>query len=199
VNVCRFESVATHDLDTFLTHIQLEYARQQMTYSTLMNYCQSFAESYSNSLFELHSLERELNHVFAISNSSARRMPEEVRRRLHELMTLCRTFSHNRRALDELFGNTMNYKFYNQMKEMLKTRNFVNRRQSLTAIIQMHKHFLHTSQNYGQSILAVQQIDDIIRTMTDECPKDHHRIEMAFKRMAELGHLQVRAMFPLND
>lgn len=169
-----------------------------MTYSTLVNYCQSFAESYSNSLSELHSLERELTHVLTVSNSSARRMPEEVRRRLHELMALCRTFTHDRRALEELFGNTMNHKFYNKMREMLKTRKFINRRQSFTAIIQMHKDFLQTSRNYGQSTLADQQIDQVIHMMAEGCPKDHHRIEAAFKRMAELGHLQVRVMFLLN-
>ena len=191
VHSCRLEPVTPHDLDTFLTHIQSEYARQQMSYSTLIQSCQSFAESYSNSLAELRSFERELTHVLTVGNGSVRRMSEEVRRRLHELMTLCRTLTHDRRALEELFGSTMNYKFYNQMKEMLKTRNFINRRQSLTSIIQMHKHFLHTSQTYGQATLADQQLDDILQTILEQCPKEHHRIETGLKRMAELGHLQV--------
>jgi hypothetical protein len=191
VDLCHIEPITNYDIKTLLTNIQLEYNRQQSVYSKLLDLIQSLAESYSNSLSELHSLERDLEKILLSSNNNTKRIPEEVRRRLNEIILCCKKFSHDRQLVEHLFGQTMNYKFYNKMKEILKTKNLISRKQSLTAIVQIHKHFLQISRLYSQNFLSDQQVDSIHENMQAKCAKH----EDALKNMAELGYLQVLSSF----
>ena len=171
--------------------MQLEYARQQGSFQKWIDAYYTLANSHSKSSSELNWLEKELNEIFSSPANSLKRIPEELRRRLHEMLTLSRILSHHFDSVDELFSSTMNMKFYEKMKAMLKTRTFLNRKQSLTAIVQMHKHFLQSSKEFGANILIAEQIDSTLSIIREQCPEERPAIEVALKHLAELGHLQV--------
>ena len=65
----------------------------------------------------------------------------------------------------------MNYKFYNKMKEMLKTKNLFGTKQSLTAIVQIHKHFLQISRLNSQNFVTDLQLDLILENIRVKMPK----------------------------
>jgi hypothetical protein len=185
IDICQTEPITNYDIKTLLTNIQLEYNRQQPIYPKLLDLLKSLAESYSHSLSELHSLEKDLQ---ILSNNNTKRIPDEVRRRLNEMILLCKKFSTDRKLVEAFFGETMNYKFYNKIKEILKTKNLISRKQSLTAIVQIHKHFLQISNLNSQKFLSDQQLDLIIQI---KCSK----YQEILKHMAELGRLQVLNSF----
>ncbi len=190
VDLCRIEPITNNDIKKLLTDLQLEHNRQQAIYPKFIDSFQSLAESYSNSLSELHSLERELQNILLSSTNNIKRIPDEVRRRLNDMIFFCKKFSTNRILLEQLFGETMNYKFYNKMKEIFKTKNFISRKQSLTAFIQIHKHFLQISRLNSQKILSDHQLDLILQNIQIKCSTQQKSIEDILKHMAELGYLQ---------
>jgi hypothetical protein len=89
-----------------------------------------------------------------------------------------------------LFGEIINLKFYNQIKEILKTKNLINRKQSLTAIIQIHKYF---TQINTRNSLSDQQLDLIVQNIQINCSKEQKFIEEKIKNMIKLGWLQVES------
>lgn len=189
------EPITNHDIRTLLINIQLEYNRQQPVYPKLMDSIQSLAESYSSSLAELRSFERELKNLLASSHIHIRRIPDEIRKRLNDIISLCKTFSNNYVLLEKLFGQTMNYKFYNKMKEMFKSKNLLSRKQSSNAIVQIHKHFLNISRSNTQSYLTDNKIDRILQIIHTKCSQQANSIEETLKNMAQSGNLQVRCKF----
>jgi hypothetical protein len=155
-------------------------------YPKLIDSLESLAESYSKSLSEFHSFEHDLQKF--VSSNNIKRIPDEVRKRLNEILNLCKKFRNDRLLIDQLFNETMYLKFYNQIKEILKTKNLINRKQSLTAIVQIHKYFTQlNTRNY----LSDQQLDLIIQNIQIKCSKEHKFIEENIKNMVKLGCLQV--------
>ncbi|UJR28057.1 hypothetical protein I4U23_009313 [Adineta vaga] len=134
--------------------------------------------------------ERDLRNILLPSNNNIKRIPDEVRRRLNEMILLCKKFSIDRTLLEQLFGPTMNYKLYNKMKEILKTKNLISRKQSVTAIVQMHKHFLQISSLQTQHCLTEQQLDLILQNIHDHFSEKQTYFEDIIKHMTELGYLQ---------
>ncbi|CAF3379440.1 unnamed protein product [Rotaria socialis] len=198
MNLCRIEPITNYDIKTILINIQLEYNRQQSTYLKLIDCLQSLAASYSNSLAEIHSLERELQSLLVSSHSAIKRIPDEIRKRLNDLILFCKKLSNDPKLLEQLFGQTMNYKFYNKMKEILETKNFLSRKQSLTAIVQMHKHFLKISNLNLNNILSAHELDKIFE---HKCFQQDKHVQESIKHMAELGYLQDKSFvnYLLNE
>jgi hypothetical protein len=195
VYLCRCQSITRHELQTCFIRIQQDYAGQKLTYEKLIDSCQSFARTYSTSLNALHSLENQLIQVvLPMNNNTLKRLPDDIRQRLHDLLHLCRTLSLNWHACDYLFGTTIDYKFYNKLKDMLKTRHFLNRKQSLTPIIHIHQTFRQVSLLYEQTMLFDQQFDTIRQFIHEICPNECIAIENILKQLAELGYLQVRTV-----
>ncbi|CAF0821315.1 unnamed protein product [Rotaria sp. Silwood1] len=190
INLCRIEPITNYDIKTLLINIQLEYNRQQPIYPKLIDYLQTLAESYSNSLIEFHSFERELQKLLLSSHPNIKRMPDEIRKRLNDIILFCKKFHNDYTLLEQLFGQTMNYKFYNKMKEILKTKNFISRKQSLTAIVQMHKHFLKILRLNTYKFLSDHELDRILQNIQIKCFKQQKYIEIIIKHMTELGYLQ---------
>jgi hypothetical protein len=190
VDLCQVEPITNYDIKLFLTNLQLEHNRQQPIYPKLIDCLESLAESYSNSLVELHSLERELQK-FIFSNN-IKRIPDEVRKHLNDMILLCKKFRNDRILLEQLFGEKMNYKFYNKMKEIFKTKNLISRKQSLIAIVQIHKHFIQIAHLHSQNFLSDQQLDLILQNSQIKCSKQQKYIEEMIEHMAKLGHLQVK-------
>ncbi len=190
VDLCRREPITNYDIKTLLTDLQLEYNRQQPIYPKLIDSLETLAESYSKPLSELHSFERELQKF--IFSTNIKRIPEEVRKRFNDILSLCKKFRNDRLLVEELFGETMNYKFYNKLKEIFQTKNLINRKQSLTAIVQIHKHFIQISRLRSQSFLSDQQLDLILQNIQIKCSKQQKSIEEMMKNMAKLGYLQVK-------
>ncbi len=157
-------------------------------YQKIIESLESLAESYSKSLFELHSFERDLQKF--VSSNNIKRIPEDVRKRLNEILNLCKKFRNDRLLIDQLFGEIINLKFYNQIKEILKTKNLINRKQSLTAIIQIHKYF---TQINTRNSLSDQQLDLIVQNIQINCSKEQKFIEEKIKNMIKLGWLQVES------
>lgn len=184
MNLCRIESVTYYDIKALLTNIQVEYYSQRPIYPKSMDYLQSLAASYSNSLAELHSLERELQKFIGSSNYPTKKVSDDFRRRLQDMISMCKKLSNSPHLLEQLFGQTMNYKFYNKMKELLKTKNFLIRKESLTAVIQMHKHFSKISNLNSNHFLSDNDLDKILQSKSKY-------IDEVLNRMAQLGYLQV--------
>ncbi|CAF4418585.1 unnamed protein product, partial [Adineta steineri] len=155
----------------------------------LIHNFQILANSYSNSFSELHSLEHDLEKILLLSNSNnMKRISDEVRRRLNDMLLYCKKFSMNRQLLEQLFNQTMHSKFYNKMKEILKTKNLISRKQSLTAIVQVHKQFVQIARLNSQLFLNDYQLDLIHQNIQTKYPN----FENTLRHMAELGHLQVK-------
>ncbi|CAF3674106.1 unnamed protein product [Adineta steineri] len=187
IDLCRIEPITNHDIKSFLTEVQLEYNRQQPIYPKLIHNFQILANSYSNSFSELHSLEHDLEKILLLSNSNnMKRISDEVRRRLNDMLLYCKKFSMNRQLLEQLFNQTMHSKFYNKMKEILKTKNLISRKQSLTAIVQVHKQFVQIARLNSQLFLNDYQLDLIHQNIQTKYPN----FENTLRHMAELGHLQ---------
>ncbi|CAF3948002.1 unnamed protein product, partial [Rotaria sp. Silwood2] len=119
-----------------------------------------------------------------------KRIPDEIRKRLNDMILFCKKFHNDYTLLEQLFGQTMNYKFYNKMKEILKTKNFISRKQSLTAIVQMHKHFSKISRLNTYNFLSDYELDKILQNIQIKCFKQQKYIEEVIKHMTELGYLQ---------
>ncbi|CAF0901018.1 unnamed protein product [Adineta ricciae] len=192
VNLCQLEPITSFDIKTLLTNLRLEYNRQQAIYPKLIENFQTLVSSHSSSFAELYSLERDIQRVLFSSNSNTKRIPDEVRRRFNEIMVFCTQISVDRLLVEELYGPTMNYKFYNQVKEILKTGNIINKKQSLTAIVQIHKHFLRISRLHTRNYLLDQQLDTILENIQTWYPEKQDYFEDLLKHMAELGCLQVK-------
>ena len=177
------------DIKHLLINLQLEYHRQQPIYPKLLASFESLAEFSSKSLAEFHSLESELQKM--IFSNNLKRLPEEIRKRLMDIFHLCRKYRHDRIVIEEFFGESMNSKFYHTMKEILRTKNLINRKQSLTAIVQIHKHFTQISRLNIHDPISDRQLDFILQNVRSQCSKEHKSIEQGMKNMVHLGCLQV--------
>ncbi|CAF0798896.1 unnamed protein product [Rotaria sordida] len=193
INLCRTEPITNHDIKTLLINIQLEYNRQQPIYPKLIDYLQILAESYSNSLAELHCFERELQKLFLSSHMNIKRIPDEIRKCLNDMILFCKQVNNDHTLLEQLFGSTMNYKFYNKIKEILKRKNFISRKQSLNAIVQMHKYFLKISRLNTYNFLSEYELDKILQNIQIKCFQQQKYIEDIIKHMTQLGYLQDKA------
>ena len=147
-HLLQIDSITSFDFDEFFNEIQSHYACGQLNFTKLINRIETIAESYSNSLAELHSLERDLIQLFSNVTNASKRVPDEIRRRLNDLMNICRIFHSNRKSVNRLFGSEMNWKFYSKVREIVKTKNVLNQKQSLAALIQIHKHFIQTCESF---------------------------------------------------
>src|SRR6202044_2243600 len=117
-------------------NLKLEHNLQQPIYPKLIDSLELLAESYSKSLSELHSFEHELEKII---NS---RIPEDIRKRLNDIISHCKNIRNDRILIEKFSNEIMNSKSYNKLKEIIKTKNFISRKQSLTIIIQIHKYFI---------------------------------------------------------
>ena len=192
VNLCQLESITSFDIKTLVTNLRLEYNRQQAIYPKLIEHYQTLISSHSSSFAELYSLERDIQRILLSSNSNTKRIPEEVRRRFNEIIVFCTQISVDQSLVEELYGPTMNYKLYNQVKEILKTGNIINKKQSFTAIVQIHKHFLRISRLNTRNYLSEQQLDTILENIQTWFPEKQDYFEDLLRHMAELGCLQVK-------
>ena len=193
IDLIRIQSLGNYDIQLLLTNLQLEYHREQSIYPKLLELFETLAESSSKSLMEFHSLEYELQKL--IFSNNIKRIPEDIRKRLNDILSICKNFRHHRIFVEELFGETMNYRFYSTMKEILRTKNLINRKQSLTAIVQIHKHFTQISRLNTYHLLSDRQLDLILQNIQSKYPKEQKMIEEAIKNMVKLGCLQVIIIF----
>lgn len=191
VDLCQTQPVTNCDLKTLLIDVQLEYHRQQPIYPKLLDSLQSLAACYSTSFAELRALERDLHSLLRSSSSSIKRIPDDVRRRLNEMIALCQQFYVDRSLREQLFGASMNVKFYNQLKDIFQTKHLAGRKQSLTAIVQTHKHFVQTSRSSTRRFLLSDQIDAVLQSVENQALDVKRDVRESFRRMAELGRLQV--------
>lgn len=164
VNLCQIEPITSYDIKIFLINIKVEYNLQRDIYSKLTDYLDLLGESYSKSLFELHLFERELEELVFI-----KRIPDEIRKRLNEIIIFCKKFRQHRILI-------LDDKFYNKIKEMFKIKNFFLKKQFLNSIIQIQKYFIQNSRNF----LSEQQLDFIL----------HNNQIKSIEHMAKLGRLQ---------
>ena len=192
IDLCRTEPITRYDIKTFLTNIQLEYHRQQPIYPKLLDYMKILVESYSSSLSDIHSFEQDLQNLLRSFHNNIKRMPDEIRKHLNDMILFCRKLNNDHILIGQLFSDTTNYKYYNQMKEILTTKNFINRKQFLTAIVQMCKYFLKISNLNSYKLLSEYQLDVIFENSQIKYSKQCHSIEEILKNMADLGHLQVK-------
>lgn len=189
IDLIRIRSIENSDIKHLMTNLRLEYHRQQSIYPKLLDSFESLAESSLKSVFEFHSLESELQKL--ILSNNFKRLPEEIRKRLIDILHICQRFRHDRIIVEEFFGETMNSKFYHIMKEILRTKNLINRKQSLTAIVQIHKHFTQISRLNTHELITDRQLDLILQHVQNKCPKEYKMIEIGIKNMVKLGCLQV--------
>lgn len=189
IDLIRIQSIGNYEIKLLLTNLQLEYHRTQSIYPKLLQSFENLLESSSKSLMELHSLENDLQKL--IFSTNIKRIPEDIRKRLNEILNICKTFRHDRIFVEELFGETMNYRFYSTMKEILRTKNLINRKQSLTAIVQIHKHF--TRLNTHHHLITDRQLDLILQNIQNKYPKEQKILEESIKNMVKLGCLQEKS------
>jgi len=108
------------------------------------------------------------------------------------MIILCKKFRNDRFLTEELFGEKMNYQFYNKLKEIFTTKNLNSRKQLLIPIVQIHKHFIQIGHLHSQNFLSDQQLDLILQNSQIKCSKQQKYIEKMIEHMAKLGHLQVK-------
>ena len=181
IDFCRTTSITRFDIENLLIHLQLEYHRQQILYPKLVESVDNLIESYSNALVELHSFERDLEKFLS---TNTKRIPEDVRKRLNEIVTYSKQIRNDRLLAEQIFADQSILKFYNKIKEIIQNKNLLNRKQSLTAIVQIHKHFSQIARSQSQTLLNDQQLDS-----------NFQQIEETIKILAKLGYLQVRINF----
>ena len=85
------------------------------------------------------------------------------------------------------------------MKDMLKGKPLHGRKQSLTAIIQMHKHFVATSKANEYTPLNDQQYDRILQIVYERSREDAKDLKEIFRHMAQRGCLQVTLSFVVSN
>lgn len=167
IELCQTQSLTNYDIKIFLINIQ-----QNSIYSKIISYLDLLTESLSELQFFENLLLSIMNH---------KRLPDDIRKRLNEMIFICKQIRYDKNLVENLFGEKMNYKFYERIKNIVQIKNFFQKKQYLNMIIQIHKEFIQISHCNSQKILSEQDFELIFQ---GKYSKD-------IENIAKLGYLQV--------